>query len=220
MNNDYNTDGQSTEDNTPALQEGETSPCDSDDCQSDDARFNDSEELDCSDSYWTSTNSPEPPARWNPVDIDAGQGNAHKPFEDSNVTGMGVIGKTRFPLKNDEIPVFQSARRYIIISQVASAVSLVLGGVFLSSIALICAIAGCGKLSRLASSRPGDPEAQRALKRSGWTAIAITVVVLALNIFALIYLYPMFADSLQNAGFGNLAGSTSAGTGSVNTTWG
>lgn len=220
MDNNYNTNQKPTEDAASASLEGETSPAETGDFQSDTFQSLESEAPDSSNPHWSSTASPEPPARWNPAEPDARQYKATKRFDNSNVTGMGVIGKTRFPLKSDEIPVFQSARRLIITSQIVSAVSLFLGGVLLSAVAVICAIVGFGKLNRLALARPEDPDAQRALKRSGWIALAITVGVLALNVFALIYLYPMFADTLQNAGLGNLAGSSPTGAGSANTTWG
>lgn len=164
--------------------------------------------------------APEPPNRWNPDDPNFKPVTLEEAFDQANVSTKAAIGKTVFTLKGAEIPQFQSARRFMILSQVAAGVSLFFGGVILSAIAVLFAFLARDKFNRIAASRPNDPDAQRALNRSGIIAVVITVGVLILNIIALIYLYPMVIDSLQSGDFNIFGGAGTMGTGTTSGTWG
>lgn len=166
-------------------------------------------------------NAPEPPNRWNPDDPNFKPVTIEEAFEQANVTTKASIGKTAFTLKGAEIPQFQSARRFMIISQVVAGVSLFFGGVILSALAVLLAFMARDRFNRIAAAKPDDLEAQQALTRSGTIAIVITIGVLILNIIALIYLYPIVADSIQSGNFNFLGGGTgTSGTGTTSGTWG
>lgn len=167
-------------------------------------------------------NVPEPPSNWSP-DYPQQQKmtSIREAYEQSNVDAMAAIGRTKFKLKGGDIPEFRSARNYYLAAIILSVVSIFFGGLILSALGVICAFVANGKFKRLASSQPDNPEAQRALLRSGIIAIAVTVGILVLNIVALALLYPMVADTMQNGGLNWLGSSSvSTGAGSTNVTWG
>jgi len=173
------------------------------------------------------SSSPEPPARWkpstssadNPANANREPGNT--PQKPSTTTGMGVIGKTQFQLTGEEANMFMSARRFMLAAQLMAVVSLFIGGILLSSIALICAFFANGKLTALAARHPDDLDVQAAFKRAGKLIIIVAFIALVVNVAALIIFYPMIMNFVQSGDFGSLmgsAGTTAAGSG--NATWG
>ncbi len=138
---------------------------------------------------------------------------------------MGGIGKTRFQLKGPEVAEFKNARNYIMAAQIVAIVSLFFGGTLFSIVALVCAFIGNSKLENIAATRVGEPEVQKALRRSGRIIIAVAACALVLNIIAAIFLYPLVMEAIQNGDLGSLFNSSATsgsgtGSGSGNTTWG
>ena len=167
-------------------------------------------------------NAPEPPANWSP-DYPQQQKTTsiREAYEQSNVEAMAAIGKTKFKLKGGDIPEFRSARNFYLAAVIIPVVSIFFGGIILSALGVMCAFVANSKFRRLASSLSDNPEAQKALIRSGVIAIAVAVGILVLNIVALVLLYPMVADTMQNGGLNWLGSSSvSTGAGSTNVTWG
>lgn len=145
--------------------------------------------------------------------------NGLEPRPSQEKTHIAAIGKTRFKVSSDEVAEFESARRYIMAAQVIAIISLFIGGMLLSGVALICAIFAYGKLDRLAQRRDDEPEAQRALKRSGIIVIAIAGSALVVNAIAVAVLYPMLANNLQAGNLGSLTTSAPSTIGG-SSTWG
>ena len=198
------------------------------------------------DSTFASPNSPdapEPPARWNPLALNAPEGetqfqqplgedepelrdpelkNWDPTIDTSQFSGTGVIGNTRFKLKGQELFDYQNARRAAIIATGVAIASLFFVGVFLSVFAIIIAIIACTRFERIAASRVDEPEVQRVIRRSSYIALIISVVALILNIIAAVYLQPLVMEALQTGDFGSLVSSspTTTGTGGDGTTWG
>ena len=165
--------------------------------------------------------APEPPRSWRPNDPNFKPVTIEQAFEEAQVTSTAIIGKTSFTLKGAEIPQFQAGRRFTIISQVVAGVSLFFGGVLLSALAVVFAFMARDKFSRIAAARPNNPEVQKALTRPWIIAMVISIGILILNILAMVYLYPMVADSLQSGSLYPFGGATGAtGTGATNATWG
>lgn len=167
---------------------------------------------------------PEPPVRWNPEDANtASSQNPERPVDTSSSQqdGMGGIGKTRFQLKSEEASDFISARRFLFAAQIIAIVSIFFGGMLLSTVALICALVGNGKLNRIAANRPEQPDVQQALKRSGRMIIAVAAIALVLNFLTVAFLYPWLVQTGQLGDLGSLMGSPgSSGTSTGNSTWG
>lgn len=147
---------------------------------------------------------PDPPAGWNqssqPPQLNPQRNTPQNP----DIPDMGVVGRTVFKLTEQEALTFSSARKFITASQVAAVVSLVIGGVLLSSIAVVLAIIGFRKLNEIARGHTDQIEAHFALRRSGILAIGISVAALIINAVSLIFFYPMVVESLSAGGFGGL----------------
>lgn len=162
---------------------------------------------------------PEPPFRWNPGDSSDGDEASETQPQQPQLTGTALIGSTRFEIRNDEVGEFEGARRYMTAAQIIAVLSLFLGGVLLSSLALVCALAANAKLSNLAAAPGRSAEAQRALKRAGVMTIAVAGIALLLNIAAIAFLYPYVAEVMQSGSLDSLIAAPQPNA-TGNTTWG
>lgn len=170
-------------------------------------------------------NIPEPPLRWSEDASSYMQPNEGPSFQvqqpAQTAIGTGVIGKTRFTLKGEDLTLFKSGRVNLITSIVTAVASLFIGGALLSCVSLVFAFLTNSKFETLAATRSNEPDAQHALRRSGKIAILVAALALVFNIIALVYLYPIIMDSMQTGSLGSLAGTPSAPeTGGGSSTWG
>lgn len=147
---------------------------------------------------------PDPPAGWNQSNQPSQQSPQGNAPQDPDLPDMGVVGRTVFKLTDQEAFTFSSARKFITASQVAAVVSLIVGGVLLSSIAVVLAIIGFRKLNDIAQGHTDQIEVHFALRRSGILAIGISAAALIINVVSLIFFYPMVMESLGAGGFGGL----------------
>ena len=90
--------------------------------------------------------SPEPPVSWRPN----GTQNQAPRTNDMNLKHQVRIGSVMFAIDNDDAVEFKSARNYNIAAQIVALVSLIIGGVFASTVALILAIISYRKFSGIA----------------------------------------------------------------------
>ena len=164
------------------------------------------------------SHAPDPPTRWNPGEDGSAEHPGSDAAHDANGTVTGAIGKVRFQLKGTEIADFRRARSYTMVAQIVALVSLFLGGVLASAVAVGFAIAANGKLAKLAAARPNEPDVQRALMRSGVIVIVLSAAALLLNAVSIVYLYPYINDILQSGSVGGVPSPAASGSGSV--TWG
>ena len=165
--------------------------------------------------------SPEPPERWKPdTSLPTKQKTQSATPNDPDVR-VGIIASTHVELVGPEIAVFESARRLVTASQICAIVSFFIGGVLLSSVAVVCAITAFRKLNSIALGKPSEPAMQAALRKAGYLAIVLAAIALVINIVALIVLYPIAMDALQSGSLSSLFGGLSASGGSTgNSTWG
>ena len=105
---------------------------------------------------------------------------------------------------------FSSARRLITIAQISALVSLLFGGVVLSTISIIVAIVGYRKLSFIAANYSKEPALQGMIRRPGALAIIMSVFALVLNIISLIAIYPLIMQALQSGDISSLFQSSSS----------
>ena len=165
--------------------------------------------------------APEPPANWNPNGEEQKATSVREALDMANVETTATVGKTTFTLKGSEISDFKAAKNYFLASTSLSIISLFFGGIILSLLAIICAIASRSRFDNVSRKHAGEPEVQAALQRSGKIALVVAICILVINIIALIYLYPMLVETMQNGGLDVLGGSSATtGSGSGNGTWG
>lgn len=163
-----------------------------------------------------SKQSPEPPVSWRPN----GTKNQAPRTNDMNLNHQVRIGSVMFAIDNADAVEFKSARNYNIAAQIVALVSLIIGGVFASTVALILAIISYRKFSGIAGHMQ-DESVVKALKRAGMMAIVMSCVALALNVASLIILMPMVMQFVQTGDYSALFGNGPlAGSGSTSTTWG
>lgn len=158
---------------------------------------------------------PVPPVGWKP----AGMQNAEPPRSSSNQQRQVRIGSVVFAIGDADAVEFQNARNYNIAAQIVALVSLIIGGVFASSAALVLAIISYRKFTGIAG-RIQNEDARRALKRAGAMAIIMSCVALALNVVSLIVLMPLVMQIAQTGDYSSLFGGAFGGSSSTNTTWG
>lgn len=109
------------------------------------------------------------------------------------------------------------------IGMILAIVSLVIGGVLLSTVALILGIIGYRTAARYAKTTQGQAQANWSmLQRSARITLILSICTLALNAISMMYLYPIMLDFLEMNGFGDMPiGSGSSGSGSTGSSvWG
>ena len=116
-----------------------------------------------------------------------------------------------------------SVQRFINAAQIMALVSLIIGGVVLSSAAVITAFVGLRKASALAgesNANEGERDQAQRIRRAAFVGLVMSVLALALNVVALILFYPQFLEAMQNGGYGMLFGGGQAATGGSESIWG
>lgn len=119
---------------------------------------------------------------------------------------------------------FKSIRRFITASQIIALVSLIIGGVPLSTVAVVLGLIARSKAGNRALD-PNDPNrgAWMLLRRSATVAAIMGAVALVLNAITLAMVYPVMVEMLQSGDLGSLMGGGAAAGGSVggsNSVWG
>ena len=164
--------------------------------------------------------APTPPTRWNgenaPIEQNTNiRSDENRMFENPRQNAqMGGMMPAR--LEGKDAFEFLSARKYLMASQIMAVVSLIIGGVLLSSIAVITAIIGWRKMAAVAN-RQTDVNLEHALKRPAYAAIIVSSLSLALNAITLALFYPILMNALETGDvsslwtFGNTSSSGTTG---------
>lgn len=155
--------------------------------------------------------APEPPKRYNPQD----QSHQSQPVYYQPPQNSGPL-----PNGSDE---FYSVKQQITIAQACALISLLIGGVLLSSVSVIIAVMAYRKVSGRAVYQSTDKPMWEALQKTARMAIVIALIALALNAVTLIVMYPTMMEVVQSADYGSLFGGAqqaapTGGTGA--STWG
>ena len=154
------------------------------------------------------SDSPEPPPNYS--------GNSQLPINFNQ--------DARNPSDSAAFFEFQSTRRMISAAQIMSLVSLVIGGVLLSSAALVVAIIAYRKVSnRVRSTKPETNTPWVLLKKTCIVAIAMSCIALAANTASMVLFYPTFIQALQTGDFSSylgMNGLSNPGTSSSGSFWG
>lgn len=158
---------------------------------------------------------PEPPAGWMPQST---QGQPRQRPQAQQLRAV-VVGKETFTVSETDLAEFESARKFCVAAQIVALVSLFIGGVLLSTIAVVLAIIGYRKLAGVAAKMP-EESVRRALRRSGIIAIVLSALALVLNIVSLIVLLPMLGYIAQTGDYSAIFGGSAAPSSGTSTTWG
>ena len=116
----------------------------------------------------------------------------------------------------------KSAQKLITIATIAAPVSLLIGGVLLSSIALICGIIGMRRLRSINAKTAHEMNAIQPALRSARMTLIMCGIALALNAVSLAMMYPTYMEILQGETLTNLdsAGITTNDGGQESSIWG
>lgn len=125
------------------------------------------------------------------------------------------------PNSSDEV-MLASARRQINIAFIFSIVSLIIGGMLLSSIGLILAILALRKLNLLQQKKSLLAQDAKLLLKSAKTAIVFCIVAISLNLISFIVVYPQLMEMIDSGQFDYLLGASEVVSGSESgaSTWG
>lgn len=120
---------------------------------------------------------------------------------------------------------FNSARSMANAAKIMALVSLVIGGVFLSSAALVVSMLAYRKTSQLITSGQQATLGGQLdmLSRSVRASVVVSILALALNAIALWLLLPVISDVMQTGDYSTIFGSSqqaSPSTGSSSSIWG
>jgi len=168
---------------------------------------------------------PEPPPSWKSNDS-----NFVQPYDIQTVDDKGDnlppqsdrFQNSTIGITNTDKLLLESARKYISICQVCAVVSIFIGGVLLSSIAVIFSVMALFKLNNFSAAHSLDQQARRALKRPAYFAIGLGILALVFNAVSLILIYPMVMQGLQAGDLSGIFGSGQGGSSpaSGSSTWG
>lgn len=125
---------------------------------------------------------------------------------------------------SDDLRELNTCKNLITFANVLGPVSLLIGGVFMGTAGLVCAIVARVKLGRLTDkSKELGVDVQRYLK-SSMVAIIICIAAIVLNAIALYLYMPVLLETLNSMDLSSFMtseyGSSSAGSPSSTSTWG
>lgn len=123
----------------------------------------------------------------------------------------------------DPEKTFKSIRNFITASQIIALVSLIIGGVLLSTVSIVLALIARSRAQALCS-RQNDPNLAGwvALRKSATFAAVMGAVALVLNAIALMTYYPMLLNALQGGDYSSIWGGSApfaAPSGSGSSAW-
>lgn len=123
------------------------------------------------------------------TDLDARQLDFSMENNENNLNGFD---KTAY--KNAQL---KSAQTLTTIAIISGPVSLIIGGVFLSLVALVCALIAFSKIRNVIEPSDGPGTYPRMLKNQIIFALSISIVALVLNIVSLIMVFPILIEYMR-----------------------
>ena len=165
---------------------------------------------------------PEPPASWNAPyqgNTTNGQGTPGFQQQPGQRPRIGVAGTFQTLLSGNDAFLFESGRKYQTAAQICAIVSLFIGGILLSCVAIVLAVIGYRKYIQIQPN--GDSQQfKMALMRSGKIAIGMCAIALVLNVISFVALYPLVMEMMQTGDLSIFGIQPSAPAGSGTSTWG
>ncbi len=120
--------------------------------------------------------------------------------------------------QNSDEHYLKKTQTLLFVSNIGGPVSLFIGGVFLSTAGLVCAILAYRRLIKFSTQDPQAKLIALRLKRSSIVGLIICSIALVLNIATLIYVMPLVLEVMETGDFNAILSDTpSSGT---TATWG
>lgn len=117
-----------------------------------------------------------------------------------------------------------STKKLITFANIAALVSLIIGGVALSTAALICAIIARSRINKLIRMEPRDDQFVHTVMQAakpGAVALVISAIALVLNAISVAIVLPTLMEAMNTGDLQTLLGGSAAGAaGSATSTWG
>lgn len=117
-----------------------------------------------------------------------------------------------------------SARKLITFANIAGPVSLIIGGVLLSTAGLICSLIARSRINTMLKEQPQDRVfSQKVMQaaKPGAIALIICTIALVLNVISLALVMPAVLEASQTGNLTTLFGSGAVNTaGTATFTWG
>lgn len=126
-----------------------------------------------------------------------------KPCEPPRASGPG-----QHPAENLEL---KSARTLATVASIAGPVSLIIGGIALSTVAVVCALIALAKVKRvLAQTDPSQQSYVLSLKQTAFMGVAIGLVALVLNAVSVAMILPTLIEAMQTGDYSAILGDAAA----------
>lgn len=111
----------------------------------------------------------------------------------------------------------KSAQMLIIAASIAGPVSMIIGGVMLSTVALICGFVAFRRIRVLLGKGGTTGLLAARLRTACFVALAVSALALILNVIALVLVFPAFLEAVQTGDYSKFLaeGSLPNGTGST-----
>ena len=136
----------------------------------------------------------------NSVGSSSQQGSASSSVNEFEV---GFVSGVPIYLTGRVIDIYESARRQHLVAYALAFVSLFIGGVSLSLLALVLAIFARKKFNAVACEQFRE-QASKALRNAGAIAVAVCAVAIALNVMSRIAIAPVVVSALQSGDLSSL----------------
>ncbi len=108
--------------------------------------------------------------------------------------------------KGDGLGSLRSIQALVTVSIIAGPVSMIVGGVLLSAVALGCALVALAKVRRVEVPEGTDGALVQAVRHQAMVGVGIGVVALVLNAVTLALLMPGIIEAAQTGDFSSLLG--------------
>ena len=120
--------------------------------------------------------------------------------------------------------ILASTRKLITFANIAGPVSLIIGGVLLSTAGLICSLIARSRINTMLKEQPQDQAfSQKVMQtaKPGAIALIICTIALVLNVISLALVMPAVLEATQTGNLTTLFGSGAVNTaGTATSTWG
>lgn len=110
------------------------------------------------------------------------------------------------PLQPQEAAQLKSAQTMITIAIIGSPISLIFGGVILSTICVICAAIAYSKIKKVLTHYQGDSLFPKNMFRQSKIALGMTIFVLVINTISLAFVIPEVINILETGDLSSLYG--------------
>ena len=114
------------------------------------------------------------------------------------------------PEPKGDMADLRSIQMLVTVSIIAGPVSMLVGGVLLSLVAIVCAALALAKLRHVKVPEGTDQSLVQAVRRQAMVGVGIGVVALVLNAVSLALILPALLEAVQTGDFSALLGSAGA----------